>query len=102
MNAEPAGSAVAHLLKDLHRILKLGQDRVRVLQQSPAGFRDVDPAVHPLKQPGSVKALQLPDGLAHRGLGHVQLLRRGSDALLLTDGPEDLQMAQSHGLPPDP
>jgi hypothetical protein len=45
-----------------------------------------------------VVALQLADGDADGGLGHVELLRRRRDALAAADRHEDLQMAHGHSL----
>ena len=95
-DAEDAGRVPAvHLL--LH-VVKAGADALGVFEQAHAGFGQLQAAAHAVEEDGAVVLLQLLDGEADGGLGHVLRLRGpGRVAAVAAHFEKDAHVSQCHG-----
>jgi len=74
------------------------EDLARQLQQALADLRGADAPAGAVEQLHLVQLLQLLDLGGHRGLAHVQGLRRAREAALRGHGMEGSQLCQAHDI----
>lgn len=83
-------------------IIEHSENFFRIQEQLLACLSGIELAVQPLKQRNPIVLLQLPDGLTHRGLGHIELLGCGGHAAGDVDVQKDFQVPGGHGLSSNP
>jgi hypothetical protein len=87
-------AVLAQILKVCQLVVEIGQQALDAGKEFGADLAQLKASGGTVEQANAQFVLQLPDGLAYRGLRHAEEARRPAEAAGLDDGRERSQLTQ--------